>query len=74
MVLGDLYSDAHIFLNVEEDYPNVIRWAKEILERPAVQRGIVVNKTWGDDGLAERHSPSDFKTFSSATKKQKTEE
>lgn len=51
------------FLNVEEDYPHVIRWAKKIGERPAVKRGKIVNKFWGgepSEQLAERHDSSDF--------------
>jgi GST-like protein len=34
------------FLAVDE-YPNVQRWAEEIAQRPAVQRGTRVNRTWG---------------------------
>ncbi|MEL7167304.1 MAG: hypothetical protein AAGL96_17710, partial [Pseudomonadota bacterium] len=41
---------------------HVIRWAKQIAKRPAVQRGRMVNRTWGDKGpqLAERHSAADI--------------
>lgn len=44
-------------------YKNVIRWAKEISQRPAVKRGRIVNKAWGnpDEQLLERHSMDDFK-------------
>jgi GST-like protein len=44
-------------------YKNVIRWADEIAQRPAVRRGRIVNKTWGDEAeqLLERHSSDDFK-------------
>lgn len=44
-------------------YTNVIRWANEIAERPAVKRGRIVNKAWGkpEEQLLERHSADDFK-------------
>lgn len=44
-------------------YKNVIRWANEISQRPAVKRGRIVNKAWGnpDEQLLERHSMDDFK-------------
>lgn len=62
LVLGKLYGDAATFLNVEQEYPHLIRWAKQIMARPAVARGFIVNRTWGDDGqLRERHDASDFK-------------
>lgn len=43
-------------------YTNVLRWAEEIEQRPAVQRGRKVNRTWGelDEQVPERHSASDF--------------
>lgn len=43
-------------------YKNVLRWAGQIAKRPAVQRGRIVNKTWGDlnKQLHERHDASDF--------------
>ncbi|ETA52309.1 glutathione-dependent disulfide-bond oxidoreductase [Ponticoccus alexandrii] len=61
-VHGESY-DAGEFLDVGI-YKNVIRWADEILERPAVQRGRMVNKTSGDptQQLHERHDASDFDT------------
>ncbi|MFH7563990.1 glutathione-dependent disulfide-bond oxidoreductase [Oceanimonas smirnovii] len=60
LVLGRLY-DAAEFLSVT-DYPNVLRWAKTIDTRPAVQRGRRVNRTWGEESeqLEERHSADDF--------------
>lgn len=59
LVLGRLY-DAAEFLSVN-DYKHVLRWAKEIEARPAVKRGQVVNKVWGEgEQLAERHSASDL--------------
>lgn len=56
---GLLYNDAATFLDVAS-YTNVQRWQKEISERPAVKRGRLVNKVFGDVQLAERHGPSDF--------------
>lgn len=60
LVLGTLYNAAE-FLQVES-YENVRRWAKEILTRPSVQRGRMVNRTWGEpeEQLHERHDASDF--------------
>ena len=45
-------------------YKNVIRWAEEIGARPAVQRGRMVNKAFGEphEQLHERHDASDFET------------
>ena len=60
MVKGVLYEAAE-FLSVHE-YKNVIRWADQIAKRPAVQRGRMVNRAWGDpeSQLPERHDASDF--------------
>ena len=60
LVLGQAYG-AGEFLQVES-YKNLRRWAEEILERPAVQRGRKVNRTWGEpsEQLRERHDASDF--------------
>jgi GST-like protein len=57
---GLLY-DAGEFLSVQE-YTHVIRWADEIGQRPAVQRGRMVNRVMGDPAsqLHERHDASDF--------------
>ena len=43
-------------------YTNVLRWTDEIAQRPAVQRGRMVNRTWGEPAsqLHERHDASDF--------------
>ncbi|MBM18447.1 MAG: glutathione-dependent disulfide-bond oxidoreductase [Stappia sp.] len=62
LVKGWLYEAAE-FLQVS-DYTNVLRWADEILARPAVQRGRMVNRTSGDPAtqLHERHDASDFDT------------
>lgn len=59
LVKGKLY-DAAEFLSVHE-YKNVIRWADELLKREPVLKGRLVNRTWGDVQLKERHSDSDFK-------------
>ncbi len=63
LVEGKLY-DAAEFLSVHE-YKNVNRWANELGQRPAVKRGRIVNRSWGDESeqLRERHSADDFKKF-----------
>lgn len=62
LVLGRLYEAAE-FLDVES-YENVMRWAKAIDARPAVTRGRMVNRAWGEksEQLHERHAASDFET------------
>jgi len=62
LVKGWLYS-AGEFLSVQE-YPHVQRWADQILERSAVKRGRIVNRTWGDpsEQLHERHDAKDFES------------
>lgn len=62
LALGRLYEAAE-FLDVES-YENVQRWAREIDARPAVQRGRMVNRTFGEPEtqLHERHDASDFDT------------
>ena len=57
---GVLY-EAGEFLSVQE-YVHVQRWADAIAERPAVRRGRMVNRTWGEPSsqLHERHDASDF--------------
>ncbi|MBJ37179.1 MAG: glutathione-dependent disulfide-bond oxidoreductase [Gammaproteobacteria bacterium] len=57
LVLTGLYESKE-FLEVES-YKNVVRWANEIHERPAVKRGRRVNRA-SKSGLAERHDASDF--------------
>jgi GST-like protein len=51
------------FLSVQE-YVHVQRWVDKLLERPAVQRGRMVNRTSGEPSsqLHERHDASDFQT------------
>jgi GST-like protein len=63
LALGRLY-DAGEFLDVES-YTHVMRWAKQIGERPAVVRGRKVNRLSGplEDQLHERHDASDFETM-----------
>jgi GST-like protein len=60
LVKGWAYS-AGEFLSVQ-DYKNVQRWADALLERPGVQRGRMVNRTFGEPSsqLHERHDASDF--------------
>lgn len=60
LVKNKVYEAAE-FLQAHE-YTNVLRWTDEIAERPAVKRGQIVNKTWGESSrqLHERHDASDF--------------
>ncbi|EAP85379.1 glutathione-dependent disulfide-bond oxidoreductase [Sulfitobacter sp. EE-36] len=62
LVLGRLY-DAAEFLNVDS-YENLMKWAKKIDSRPAVTRGRMVNRPFGEPEmqLHERHDASDFDT------------
>ncbi len=61
LVLGRLY-DAAKFLDVTS-YKHLLAWAEKIEQRPAVKRGRIVNRTYGDlsSQLPERHDSSDFK-------------
>lgn len=67
LVLGDLYGAA-TFLQVQ-DYLHVQRWAKQIASRPAVQRGRMVNRMWGEphEQLHERHDADDFAQLAMTT-------
>ncbi|MEQ1647971.1 MAG: glutathione-dependent disulfide-bond oxidoreductase [Hyphomicrobiaceae bacterium] len=60
LVLGRLYS-AGEFLDVSS-YAHVQRWSKQIDARPAVKRGRMVNRVFGEPAtqLHERHDASDF--------------
>ncbi|MDH4039639.1 MAG: glutathione-dependent disulfide-bond oxidoreductase [Gammaproteobacteria bacterium] len=60
LVTHKLY-DAGEFLDVDS-YTHVVRWAQDIGERPAYQRGRRVNRAWGPEELQvrERHDASDF--------------
>ena len=62
LVKGLLYGAAE-FLSVQE-YRHVQRWVQAIDARPAVKRGRMVNRTWGEpsEQLQERHDASDFDT------------
>src|SRR6202050_4138371 len=62
LVKGVLYG-AGEFLSVQ-DYKNVQRWNDAIAKRPAVKRGRMVNRTWGEPSsqLHERHDAGDFDT------------
>jgi GST-like protein len=62
LVKGWLYGTAE-FLSVQ-DYKNVLRWADAIGNRPAVQRGRMVNRVFGEPSsqLHERHDAEDFET------------
>ena len=53
--------DAAEFLEAD-GYTHVLRWANAIADRPAVKRGVMVNRTWGEpeEQLHERHDASDF--------------
>lgn len=60
LVNNDVYAAAE-FLDADT-YSNVQRWAKLIRNRPAVQRGRLVNKVMGaaEEQLPERHSAADI--------------
>lgn len=60
LVLGNLY-DAAEFLQVDS-YPHVVRWANMLALREGVQRGRIVNRSWGEawEQLPERHSAADI--------------
>ena len=60
LVKGLVYG-AGEFLQVQE-YKHVQRWTDQIAARPAVQRGRMVNRSWGEPAsqLHERHDASDF--------------
>jgi GSH-dependent disulfide-bond oxidoreductase len=62
LVKGLLY-EAGVFLDVQA-YTNVIRWTDAIAQRPAVKRGRMVNRVFGDPAsqLHERHEAGDFDT------------
>jgi GSH-dependent disulfide-bond oxidoreductase len=60
LVLGRLY-EASEFLDVTS-YTHVMAWAEKIDAKPAVKRGRMVNRAFGDPALQlhERHDASDF--------------
>lgn len=53
--------DAGEYLDVQS-YKHLQRWTDLVASRPAVQRGRMVNRTWGEpsEQLHERHHKSDF--------------
>ncbi|RKE83569.1 glutathione-dependent disulfide-bond oxidoreductase [Rhizobium sp. AG855] len=63
LALDESYADAGTFLSTHE-YAHVLRWARQLAARPALKRGIMVNKTSGplSEQLHERHDASDFDT------------
>lgn len=62
IVLNQVYSAAE-FLDTAS-YKHLMRWAKQIEARPAVKRGYIVNRNWGEGAqLPERHSSDDFSPF-----------
>ncbi|MER8753460.1 glutathione-dependent disulfide-bond oxidoreductase [Mesorhizobium sp. M1050] len=63
LALGRMYNDSAEFLSVHE-YKHVQRWAQAIDARPAVERGRMVNRAFGEPALQlhERHDASDFET------------
>ena len=63
LTLGTSYANSAEFLDTQS-YTNVHRWARDILARPAVQRGRMVNRSYGplNEQLHERHDASDFDT------------
>ena len=60
LVTNKVY-DAAEFIEAHT-YTNVLRWTHQIAERPAVKRGRMVNRAWGEPSsqLLERHDASDF--------------
>jgi GST-like protein len=60
LAAGLLY-EAGEFLQVQE-YTHVQRWTAQIAARPAVKRGRMVNRAWGEpsEQLHERHDAGDF--------------
>lgn len=63
LTIDQSYPRATEFLD-GRSYRNVLRWTEEVGARPAVQRGLMVNRTSGDPSgqLHERHDASDFET------------
>lgn len=60
VVTNEVYGAAE-FLEAHT-YTHVLRWAEEVGQRPAVQRGRKVNRSWGepDEQVPERHSAKDL--------------
>ena len=62
VIKGWLYGAAEFLSG--QDYKHVLRWADQIGQRPAVQRGRMVNRISGElsSQLHERHDAGDFAT------------
>ena len=62
LALNKVYEAAE-FLDTAS-YKNLVRWSKQINDRPAVKRGRMVNRAFGplNEQLRERHDASDFET------------
>lgn len=60
LVQGNLY-EAGKFLDVTS-YEHLQRWTKLVAQRPAVERGRKINRTWGEasEQIPERHSSEDM--------------
>src|SRR5690554_2023790 len=59
LALNRVYEAAE-FLDTQS-YKHVMRWAEEVVKRPAVLRGEIVNRNWGDGAqLPERHDAADI--------------
>lgn len=60
-VMSNVVYEAAEFLQVQE-YSHLMRWTEQIAARPAVKRGKMVNRAWGEpkSQLRERHDTSDF--------------
>ncbi|MYM56454.1 glutathione-dependent disulfide-bond oxidoreductase [Thalassovita mangrovi] len=61
LVRNKTYKDAAEFLDAD-GYTHVQAWAEKIAARPAVKRGVMVNRLSGDESeqVPERHSAADF--------------
>jgi len=62
LVNNEVYNAAE-FLQAHS-YKHLVRWTETIAQRPAVRRGRMVNRLWGEpeEQLHERHSCRDFET------------
>jgi len=60
LVRNVLYNAAE-FLDTES-YTHLVSWSERVWQRPAVQRGLRVNRIWGpeEEQMRERHAASDF--------------
>jgi GSH-dependent disulfide-bond oxidoreductase len=62
-VVANAVYDAAEFLDAAS-YVHLNRWTQQVAKRPAVKRGRMVNRGWGEPEtqLLERHDASDFET------------